>query len=63
MVKLKFNNIYKIIIFFYEAQTELGHGTYLKGLETVVTFDKQTDEFIINSPTISSYKYWPGGCK
>ena len=24
--------------------------------------DKERDEFIINSPTITSYKYWPGGC-
>lgn len=46
-----------------KAQTELGHGTYVRGLETVVTFDKDTDEFIINSPTITSYKYWPGSCK
>jgi alkylation response protein AidB-like acyl-CoA dehydrogenase len=45
------------------AQTELGHGTYIRGLETVVTFDKETDEFIINSPTITSYKFWPGSCK
>ena len=45
------------------AQTELGHGTYIRGLETVVTFDKETDEFIINSPTITSYKFWPGACK
>lgn len=42
------------------AQTEIGHGTYVRGLETTATFDKQTDEFVLNSPTISSYKYWPG---
>mmetsp|Transcript_9009 Transcript_9009/g.8406 ORF Transcript_9009/g.8406 Transcript_9009/m.8406 type:complete len:104 (+) Transcript_9009:343-654(+) len=42
------------------AQTELGHGSNVQGIETTATFDKQTDEFVINSPTISSTKYWPG---
>ncbi|KAJ7078539.1 acyl-CoA dehydrogenase/oxidase, partial [Mycena crocata] len=43
------------------CQTELGHGTFLRGLETTATFDHATDEFIVHSPTISSTKYWPGG--
>ncbi|KAG6864995.1 hypothetical protein C0991_005730, partial [Blastosporella zonata] len=43
------------------CQTELGHGTFLRGLETTATFDRETDEFIIHSPTITSTKYWPGG--
>ncbi|KAH8331377.1 hypothetical protein KR074_001744, partial [Drosophila pseudoananassae] len=43
------------------AQTELGHGTYLRGLETRADFDPKTDEFILNTPKISSYKFWPGG--
>lgn len=42
------------------AQTELGHGTFLRGLETTATFDPQTDEIVINSPTLTSYKWWPG---
>jgi len=42
------------------AQTELGHGSNVQGIETTATFDKQNDAFIINSPTISSTKYWPG---
>jgi len=29
-------------------------------LETTATFDPKTDEFVINSPTVSSTKYWPG---
>ena len=33
------------------AQTELGHGSNLRGIETTATFDKQTDEFVIHSPT------------
>ncbi|XP_037953027.1 probable peroxisomal acyl-coenzyme A oxidase 1 [Teleopsis dalmanni] len=43
------------------AQTELGHGTFLRGLETRADYDRKTDEFILNSPTLSSYKWWPGG--
>ncbi|XP_054635959.1 peroxisomal acyl-coenzyme A oxidase 1 isoform X2 [Dunckerocampus dactyliophorus] len=43
------------------AQTELGHGTHLRGLETTATFDPATQEFILNSPTVSSIKWWPGG--
>jgi acyl-CoA oxidase len=43
------------------AQTELGHGTFVRGLETTATFDPQTDEFVVHSPTLSSTKWWPGG--
>lgn len=42
------------------AQTELGHGSNVAGLETTATLDKATDEFIIHSPTLTSTKYWPG---
>jgi len=41
------------------AQTELGHGSNVRGLETVAIFDPQTDEFVIHSPTLSSIKWWP----
>lgn len=43
------------------AQTELGHGSNLRGLETMATFDRGTDEFIIHSPTLTSIKWWPSG--
>ncbi|CAL1530163.1 unnamed protein product [Lymnaea stagnalis] len=43
------------------AQTELGHGTFLRGLETTATYDVKSKEFIINSPTVTSSKFWPGG--
>ncbi|CAM8988893.1 unnamed protein product [Rhodiola kirilowii] len=43
------------------AQTELGHGSNVQGLETTATFDPKTDEFIIHSPTLTSTKWWPGG--
>ena len=42
------------------AQTELGHGSNVRGLETTATFDKATDEFVIDSPTLTSMKWWPG---
>ncbi|XP_022068759.1 peroxisomal acyl-coenzyme A oxidase 1 isoform X1 [Acanthochromis polyacanthus] len=43
------------------AQTEMGHGTHLRGLETTATYDPSTQEFVLNSPTVSSIKWWPGG--
>ncbi|XP_045145944.1 peroxisomal acyl-coenzyme A oxidase 2 isoform X2 [Echinops telfairi] len=42
------------------AQTELGHGTYLQGLETEATYDPATQEFVIHSPTLTATKWWPG---
>jgi len=41
------------------AQTELGHGTHLRGLETTCTVDG--DECIVHSPRLASIKWWPGG--
>ncbi|XP_013188650.1 probable peroxisomal acyl-coenzyme A oxidase 1 [Amyelois transitella] len=43
------------------AQTELGHGTFLRGLETTATYDPSTEQFILETPTITGYKWWPGG--
>ncbi|XP_035658832.1 peroxisomal acyl-coenzyme A oxidase 1-like isoform X2 [Branchiostoma floridae] len=43
------------------AQTEMGHGTFLRGLETTATFDPKTQEFILNTPTLTASKWWPGG--
>ncbi|KYQ91256.1 hypothetical protein DLAC_08191 [Tieghemostelium lacteum] len=40
--------------------TELGHGSNVNGLETTATFDLASKSFIINSPTWTSQKYWPG---
>ncbi|KAL4157190.1 hypothetical protein PRNP1_006215 [Phytophthora ramorum] len=43
------------------AQTELGHGSNVQGIETVATYDRATQEFVIDSPTLTSRKWWPGG--
>ena len=42
------------------AQTELGHGSNVAGLETTATFDEVTDQIVLNTPTITAYKFWPG---
>ncbi|GAA6059945.1 hypothetical protein JCM10212_003085 [Sporobolomyces blumeae] len=41
-------------------QTELGHGSNVQQLETTSTYDRETREFVIHSPTISSTKWWIG---
>ena len=33
----------------------------MQGLETTATLDLQTDEWVINTPSISGAKFWPGG--
>ncbi|KAH8932954.1 hypothetical protein BDL97_18G006000 [Sphagnum fallax] len=43
------------------AMTELGHGSNVRGIETLTTYDPQTEEFIINTPCESAQKYWIGG--
>ncbi|XP_059058335.1 probable peroxisomal acyl-coenzyme A oxidase 1 [Achroia grisella] len=43
------------------AQTELGHGTFIRGLETTATYDSAAEEFILHSPSVTAYKWWPGG--
>ena len=42
------------------AQTEIGHGSDIQGLETTATFDKEKDEFVLNTPTHTATKWWPG---
>lgn len=43
------------------GMTELAHGSNVAGLETTATFDKETDEFIINTPHVGATKWWIGG--
>jgi acyl-CoA oxidase len=33
----------------------------VRGLETTATFDPAKDEFVINSPTVSSAEFWSAG--
>lgn len=42
------------------AMTERGHGSDVQNLETTATYDPETQEFIINSPTASSEKWYIG---
>lgn len=42
------------------AQTELGHGTFVRGCETTATYCVEDDAFVVTSPTLSSVKAWPG---
>ncbi|KAI5963399.1 hypothetical protein KGF57_001277 [Candida theae] len=43
------------------GMTELAHGSNVAGIETTATFDKASDEFIINTPHIGATKWWIGG--
>ncbi|KAJ1973413.1 hypothetical protein H4R35_004132 [Dimargaris xerosporica] len=43
------------------AQTELGHGSNVQGLETTATFIPETHEFEIHSPSLTAAKWWSGG--
>ncbi|KAJ4836030.1 hypothetical protein Tsubulata_011354, partial [Turnera subulata] len=56
---LKVTEDYKIMGCF--AMTELGHGSNVRGIETVATYDARTGEFVINTPCESAQKYWIGG--
>ncbi|KAH7577005.1 hypothetical protein JRO89_XS01G0190200 [Xanthoceras sorbifolium] len=43
------------------AMTELGHGSNVRGIETVTRYDSNSGEFIISTPCESAQKYWIGG--
>ncbi|KAL4919229.1 acyl-CoA dehydrogenase/oxidase [Aspergillus aurantiobrunneus] len=42
------------------AQTELGHGSNVRGLELEARYDTQTKEFVLHSPTLTASKWWNG---
>lgn len=37
------------------AQTELAHGSNVRGIETTATYDLGTDEFVIHTPSLTRY--------
>ncbi|BAT90053.1 hypothetical protein VIGAN_06121800 [Vigna angularis var. angularis] len=43
------------------ALSELGHGSNVRGIETITTYDSNTGEFVVNTPCESGQKYWIGG--
>ena len=43
------------------AQTELGHGTFVRGLQTVAVYDSAARQFVVHSPCLEATKWWPGG--
>lgn len=43
------------------AQTELGHGSNVQGLETQAVYDEQTKTFDLHSPSMTASKWWIGG--
>ncbi|KAL2847372.1 acyl-CoA dehydrogenase/oxidase C-terminal [Aspergillus pseudodeflectus] len=42
------------------AQTELGHGSNVRGLELQARYDVGTREFVLYSPTLTASKWWNG---
>ena len=42
------------------AQTELGHGSNVRGLETTATWNPDDKTFTIHSPTLTASKWWIG---
>ena len=43
------------------GMTELGHGSDVASLQTTLTYDPETDEIVVHSPTPSSAKAYIGG--
>jgi len=47
-------------IFGCYAQTELGHGSYVRGVETTANYIRELQVFEIHSPTLTATKWWVG---
>jgi len=43
------------------AQTELSHGSNVRGLQTTATYIPKDEEFEIHTPSLGASKWWPGG--
>lgn len=42
------------------AQSEMGHGSNVRGLELEAKWDPNTKEFVLHSPTLTASKWWNG---
>merc|ERR1712178_597666 len=42
------------------AQTEIAHGSDVQGLQTTATWEPETQQWDIHTPTVEAYKWWPG---
>ena len=40
------------------AQTELGHGSNVRGISTQATFDAKTEEWVLHTPSTAATKWW-----
>ncbi len=43
-----------------KGQTELGHGSNVRGIELQAKWDPKTKEFILHSPSLTASKWWNG---
>ncbi|KAG0288039.1 hypothetical protein BGZ96_008113 [Linnemannia gamsii] len=43
------------------AQTEIGHGSNVQGIETTATYIPETNEFELHTPYLTACKWWIGG--
>lgn len=42
------------------AQTELGHGSNVRGIELTACWEPEKKEFVLHSPTLTASKWWNG---
>lgn len=42
------------------GMTELNHGSNVRKLETTITYDRTTEEFVVNTPHDGAIKWWLG---
>lgn len=43
------------------ALTELGHGSNVRGIQTVAEYDTENKQFLLHTPCEEAQKYWIGG--